>query len=107
MNLLDELLDEIEAERQEQILQKHINFAHKQKWNFLRFKKLLRVNLNLEIMPDDKQFEEDEFVKEYHKFVEIMHLQKETFTIKNYLRDAYNVDPQNYTPVDYDAGNKY
>lgn len=105
MSLIDDLLDDIESERQEGILQTYINFAHKQRWGFARFKKLLELNLNLELVPEYKKMDEDDFVKEYHTFAEIMYNDKESFDIKNYLWETYNVDPQNYKPVEY-AGTK-
>ena len=100
-SIIDELFDEIDNERTEQILQGHINFAHKNKWGFDKFKILLNVNLNLEQLPEDKRWEEDDFVREYHKFVVSMSTNKKTFTIQKYLHEFYNVAFCNFHNINY------
>lgn len=99
MSTLDQLFEDIDQETQEKKLQKCINFAHRQKYNYARFKKLIDMNLKF---PDNLKWEEDDYIKEYNVFVTKMYQCRWDFNTQQYFNERYNVPVDAFIRVNDD-----
>lgn len=106
MSTLDQLFQDIDQEAQEKELQKFINFAHKQRYKYERFKKLIDVNLKVNLL--EEKWEEDDYVKEYHFFVTEMYQHRWKFNTQKYFHSRYNIPFDSFIRVndDLSVGNK-
>lgn len=99
MSTVDQLFEDIDQETQEKELQKFINFAHRQKYTYNRFKKLIDLNLRF---PEGMKWEEDGYIKEYHKFVTKMYQQRWDFNTQRYFTSVYDVPVGTFVRVNED-----
>ena len=102
MSILDQLFEDIDQEAQERELQKCINFAHKQKYSFNRFKKLIDINLKVNLLDEEARWEEDDYIKEYHSFVTEMYQQRYNFNTKGYFFKKYEIPLESFIRVNDD-----
>lgn len=99
MSTLDQLFEDIDQEAQEKKLQKYINFAHKQKYSYPRFKKLIDLNLRL---TEGSKWEEERYIQEYHQFVTRMFEYRWSFNTQKYFNSRYDVPLDSFIPVHED-----
>lgn len=102
MSTLDQLFQDIDQEAQEEELQRCINFAHKQKYNFSRFKKLIDVNLKLHLLEEEARWSEEDYIIEYYAFVTEMYRQRYEFNTQQYFFRKYEVPFDSFIRVNDD-----